>query len=202
MINWEALSVKMRFKPGQTIVVINAPAEFRCALPDYLWEEHPDNLPEGDYKAGVLFAPDSAELNRLAPLLIKLTGPDGLLWIAYPKKSSPLNTDLHRDEGWQCIFDLGFRPVSQVAIDADWSAIRLRPGTLPDRTRASRPELVLDQELASALRGAGLEDVFGSLAYTHRKEFSHWISDAKKPETRLRRIAKTIEMVRQNHTIS
>ena len=33
------------------------------------------------------------------------------------------------------------------------------------------------------------------LAYSHRREFHLWIEDAKKPETRQRRIAKTVEML-------
>lgn len=31
------------------------------------------------------------------------------------------------------------------------------------------------------------------LSYTHRKEYTEWIEEAKKPETRVRRIAKAVE---------
>jgi hypothetical protein len=31
-----------------------------------------------------------------------------------------------RRTGWQALSDAGFRPVRQVAIDADWSALRFR----------------------------------------------------------------------------
>ena len=38
---------------------------------------------------------------------------------------------------------------------------------------------------------------FDKLAYTHQKEYVKWIEDAKKVETRLARIVKTIEMLKQ-----
>lgn len=36
---------------------------------------------------------------------------------------------------------------------------------------------------------------FAPLAYTHRKEYVQWINDAKRPETRLRRVEGTIDML-------
>lgn len=52
---------------------------------------------------------------------------DAVLWFAYPKKSSKqYRSDITRDQGWQPLGDLGFEGVRQVAIDADWSALRFR----------------------------------------------------------------------------
>jgi hypothetical protein len=50
-------------------------------------------------------------------------------------------------------------------------------------------------DLAKALKAAKLTDAFEKLAFTHRKEHVRAIEDAKKPETRARRVAKTIEML-------
>ena len=64
--------------------------------------------------------------------------------------------------------------------------------------------LVLDAEprtvdippdLAKALQAAGATDAFARLAFSHRKEHVRAIEDAKKPETRARRVAKAVEMV-------
>jgi hypothetical protein len=38
---------------------------------------------------------------------------------------------------------------------------------------------------------------FEKLSYTHQREYVMWIEEAKKEETRQRRIAKTIEMLKQ-----
>lgn len=50
-------------------------------------------------------------------------------------------------------------------------------------------------DLAQALEQANLTKSFATLAYTHRREYVQWVTDAKKPETRERRIAKVVEML-------
>jgi Bacteriocin-protection, YdeI or OmpD-Associated/Domain of unknown function (DUF1905) len=47
------------------------------------------------------------------------------------------------------------------------------------------------------MKKEGLLPFFEQLSYTHRKEYCRWISDAKKEETRLRRLDKAIEMLKQ-----
>jgi hypothetical protein len=39
--------------------------------------------------------------------------------------------------------------------------------------------------------------LFQKLSYTHQKEYVTWINEAKREETRLNRIAKTIEMLKK-----
>ncbi|MFC5649655.1 hypothetical protein ACFPYJ_11085 [Paenibacillus solisilvae] len=52
---------------------------------------------------------------------------DALFWITYPKQSSKVKTDINRDRLWAMVQDKsGYRPVSNVAIDEKWSALRFR----------------------------------------------------------------------------
>jgi hypothetical protein len=51
-------------------------------------------------------------------------------------------------------------------------------------------------DLAAALAEAGLRETFDRLSYSHRREHVNAVLDAKKPETRVRRIAKALEMLR------
>lgn len=51
-------------------------------------------------------------------------------------------------------------------------------------------------DLSKALRAAGLAAAFKAMSFTHQREHVEAILSAKKPETRARRIAKCIEMVR------
>ncbi len=39
---------------------------------------------------------------------------------------------------------------------------------------------------------------FERLSYTHRKEYVGWIAEAKRQETRRRRVAKAVAMLREN----
>jgi hypothetical protein len=50
-------------------------------------------------------------------------------------------------------------------------------------------------DFATALKEAALTETFNAMAYTHRREYVHWIVQAKKEETRRRRLARAIEMI-------
>jgi bifunctional DNA-binding transcriptional regulator/antitoxin component of YhaV-PrlF toxin-antitoxin module len=47
------------------------------------------------------------------------------------------------------------------------------------------------------MKKEGLLPVFEKLSYTHRKEYCRWITEAKKEETRLRRLERAIEMLKK-----
>lgn len=51
------------------------------------------------------------------------------------------------------------------------------------------------KDLAAALRKAGLLEAFKAMSYTHQREHVEAVEEAKKPETRARRIGKCVEMV-------
>jgi hypothetical protein len=52
-------------------------------------------------------------------------------------------------------------------------------------------------EFASLMKKAGLFPVFEKLSYTHRKEYCRWITEAKKEETRVKRLQKAIAMLKE-----
>ena len=45
----------------------------------------------------------------------------------------------------------------------------------------------------------GLTELYYKQSYTHRKEYVNWINEAKKIETRNRRIVKAIEMLQNGN---
>ena len=62
-------------------------------------------------------------------------------------------------------------------------------------------EVEVPKPLADALAGAPeASAAFDGLAYTHRKEYARWIEEAKKDETRERRVAQALEMLRAGKT--
>jgi len=52
------------------------------------------------------------------------------------------------------------------------------------------------EDLAALMKKEKLLPFFEKLSYTHRKEYCRWITEAKKPETRARRLEKSVEMMR------
>ena len=43
---------------------------------------------------------------------------------------------------------------------------------------------------------------FAGMAFTHRKEYARWVADAKREETRQRRVQQAVEMIRAGQTRS
>ncbi|MBJ7595996.1 MAG: YdeI/OmpD-associated family protein [Candidatus Dormibacteraeota bacterium] len=41
-----------------------------------------------------------------------------------------------------------------------------------------------------------LNATFDAMPYGHRRQYAHWIADARKPETRRRRIGQAMERIR------
>ena len=113
-------ATKLGIKPGHTVYPINAPAGY---------EELVGGLPEGATlvtgpAADVVhaFAGTLAELATHGQAAVEAARPGGLVWISYPKGGrSELKRDMLHDAipGWQ--------PVTQIAVDEVWSALRFRP---------------------------------------------------------------------------
>jgi hypothetical protein len=62
-------------------------------------------------------------------------------------------------------------------------------------------EVEVPEALATALaEDSDARAAFDSLAYTHRKEYARWIDEAQRDETRRRRVAQALDMLRQGKT--
>ena len=66
--------------------------------------------------------------------------------------------------------------------------------TLDDEPR----QIEIPDDLAAAFAGdPGAQDAFDRLSFTHRREYVEWVTSAKREETRTRRVAQTLEMLRK-----
>ena len=57
-------------------------------------------------------------------------------------------------------------------------------------------KLEVPAAFAQVMKKEGLLPFFESLSYTHRKEYCRWVSEAKKEETRAKRLEKAVAMLR------
>jgi len=123
------LAKKLRIQPGQRMLVLNAPVgyvESLGELPAGITVS--TDVSTGNFDFVQVFAEDQAELNQFKATAVGAVTYDGLFWVCYPKKTSKIKSDLTRDNLWDQ-FE-GLRPVSQIAIDETWSAMRFRPAAL------------------------------------------------------------------------
>ena len=93
-------------------------------------------VPEGAQRASaadgacthfLVFARGSSELVRALPQAKAALAPGAALWVAFYKGVSGKSGDISRDMIREHAMTLGLAAVSIVSLDADWSALRLRP---------------------------------------------------------------------------
>ena len=118
---------KLQLKPGLRVLFLNPPTGYVASLGPMPVGVVSVDGPVGTLDFVQLFVRDCAELTALAPAALAAIKPDGVLWIAYPKQSAKVKTDITRDRGWEPVTAAGLRPVTQIAIDETWSALRWRP---------------------------------------------------------------------------
>ena len=158
----------------------------------------------------LLFAESRKALNPKLDKIIPRLAEKAVFWVAYPKKSGKIQSDLIRDEGWEKIAEYQYHVVSSAAINEDWSAVRIskidankvykRSTPIVERTVEgidyAKRTVALPADAKKAMEAyKGLEAFFNDMSFTHKKEYVEAIVEAKKPETRQRRIDKMIEML-------
>jgi hypothetical protein len=124
------LAKKLRIQAGQRLLIVNAPEGYIDSLEDLPEGITISEKPDGEFDFVHLFVKNSAQYAEFGPATVRAIKYDGLLWVSYPKRSSKVATDLSRDSMWELLADSGLRPVTQVSIDAVWSAVRFRPTEL------------------------------------------------------------------------
>lgn len=120
---------KLNHKEGQTIYVLNSPAEFESVLAT-LSAEIPvkkEIKPDDEVEFVLVFATRRDELDGFISKVAPCLKGDALLWMAYPKGTSKkYKCDFNRDNCWDLFKPYNMLPVRQIAIDEDWSALRFR----------------------------------------------------------------------------
>ena len=115
------LAAKLGIKAGSRVLVVGAPPGW--ALTDAPVRVH-TRAGAGPYDVIVAFCPDAATmLRRFERLSAKLTTA-GALWVAWPKKSSGVPTDLTEAAVREWGLDCGLVDVKIAAIDETWSGLK------------------------------------------------------------------------------
>jgi hypothetical protein len=130
------LTERLRIAPGAKALVLLAPRTMMKALSADLPEGAKISTRGGGPFSVILgFAARQREVEGLFRKAHPVLAPDGILGLAYPKKSSAVKTDLTRSDGWDGLADRGWVPVAQVSVDDTWSALRFvhDPGLKTDR---------------------------------------------------------------------
>lgn len=117
------VAAKLLIKPGNAVWLSDASrATLLGALP--AGASLVASPPGDGAVVAVLIGDDAATVTALleahAPALHEVP----VVWVLYPKGN---RTDVNRDSLWRLIAPYGLRPITQVAVDETWSALRFRP---------------------------------------------------------------------------
>jgi len=159
----------------------------------------------------LVFAVSHKQLKDILADVIPALQPDAKFWIAYPKVSSKIVSDLARASTcqWECIASSGFEGVRTINMDNVWTAMRFKKiEKIKHATKVSVtgvPVEIAGVDQVSRTISAPLdliklfsknkkaETFFDALSFTNKKEYVGWITSAKKEETKIARLEATIE---------
>jgi hypothetical protein len=118
------LVAKLGVKPDSTLVLIDAPDGVERLL-----EPFPDGAKirygnRGRREMTIWFVTSHRELKRRFGAVAKAVG-EGTLWMAWPKLSSGVDSDLTEDVIRAVALDAGMVDTKVCAIDDTWSGLRL-----------------------------------------------------------------------------
>ena len=132
------LAKKIGIKEGSRVALVNAPKDFQTELTDL-----PHNVQFTKQTAKsldiILFfvLTEQALAKDFAKLAAGLTA-SGMIWIAWPKKSSGVATDLSFDRVQRIGLDAGLVDVKICAINDTWSGLKF-VYRLKDRVALNKP---------------------------------------------------------------
>ncbi len=116
---------RLQVKPGRTILVIDPPLGYLENLGEIpvganvVQELQPALIVQVFIRTWLDL---TAAIDRYAPLVL----PDGMLWLTYPKLTSKLLGNIHRDTINTYAQQHSWTGIAIISIDADWSALRMK----------------------------------------------------------------------------
>ena len=131
------LAKKLGIKPGTRYSIPGAPAGFEATL-EPLPEDATLVGPRGKADLVLLFERRASKLPKAFATQAARLPPDGALWIAWPKKSSGVATDLTFDIVRATGLAAGLVDVKVCAVDETWSGLKFVV-RVADRPKATRP---------------------------------------------------------------
>jgi hypothetical protein len=116
---------KLGIKPNISVVLINAPANYRKLLgPAAKSVTFSDSARKGTEFVH-FFVTKRRELERTLPQLRQKVVDTAVVWVSWPKKSSGVQTDVTEDVIRSVALPLGFVDIKVCAVDETWSGLKL-----------------------------------------------------------------------------
>jgi hypothetical protein len=76
----------------------------------------------------LVFAVSESQLNAILNDIMPALKEDSKLWVAYPKLTSKITTDLNREASWSKLAEADYENSEQVSLDHVWHAVYFKKG--------------------------------------------------------------------------
>ena len=119
------LAAKLGLRPGVRVAWPQAPEGFETLLGDLPAGVRVRRTTRGRLDLVVCFVTRRTRLATRLPGLRERIRPDGMCWVAWPKRASGVATDVTEDVVREVALPLGLVDVKVCAIDATWSGLKL-----------------------------------------------------------------------------
>lgn len=74
----------------------------------------------------LVFAVSENQLNGILDDILPALKDESNLWVAYPKLTSKISTDLTRESSWNKLTSLGYESMEQVSLDHVWQSVNFK----------------------------------------------------------------------------
>ena len=177
----------------------------------------------------LIFAVNQQQLKNILKDVFQALHDESKLWIAFPKQTSKISSDLMRENSWHFMTDLEYEGSTLVPVDHVWNAMKflkmknvvrdenyktveetLGPTIVEVKSvdtkktkkrKTVKRESTFDKsivqfplELEKLFNSqTKTKELFNALSESNQVDFLNWITDAKKQETRMKRIDQLVE---------
>lgn len=121
-----SLALKLGLVPGRTLALVNAPVGFEAVLAPLPRDARVTREAQVPLQLALVFCTGREELKARLPGLVGALHPDGLLWVAWPKKSSGITSDLNENAVRATGLLAGVVDNKVCTLDASWSGLRFQ----------------------------------------------------------------------------
>jgi len=118
------LPKKLGIKDAYRVALLQVPPEVRAEIQEALGRCRILKLASGNLDFIFLFAKSRAALERDLPAIVPALGPAGMLWVAWPKRSSGVATDLDENVVRQTGLSAGLVDIKVCAVTNVWSGLK------------------------------------------------------------------------------
>ncbi len=74
----------------------------------------------------LVFAVSENQLNGILDDILPALRDESSLWVAYPKVTSKISTDLNRQSSWNKLKSIGYESAEQVSLDHVWQSVNFK----------------------------------------------------------------------------